>query len=110
MKWRFLDPKSGFRIFSAVAMGRGSPRSTDGSRDGSRPRGESKQWYCLLSARCLRRRELRRGGIAPVTPRFKSTHAEDNAITNVVDGGPAGLTLPIAAGRDGHAVLVVAAA
>src|SRR4051812_3778297 len=50
MKWRFCDPKSGFRTFSAVAMWRGSPRWTDGSRDGSRPGGESKQWYCLLSA------------------------------------------------------------
>src|SRR3954454_9664356 len=24
MKWRFFDPKSGFRTFSAVAMGRGA--------------------------------------------------------------------------------------
>src|SRR4051794_23263496 len=52
MKWRFFESKSGLRTFSAaVAMAGGDlPRSSDGSPDGSRLAGESKQWHCLLSA------------------------------------------------------------
>src|SRR4051812_48689297 len=107
MKWRFLEPKSGFRIFSAVAMGRGSPRSTAGPRDGSRPGGESKQWYCLLSAW---RGEARRGRVTAVDPRPDAAGAEQQPLTRVVRRGARQLAAMAAAARDRHAVLVVAAA
>src|SRR4051794_31459684 len=110
MKWRFLDPNSGFRFFSPVAMGRGSPRSTDGSRDGSRPWAESKQWYCLLSARCLRWGELRRRGIAAVAPGLEAAGGEHEAVAGVVGRGVHDATAPGAACRDGHAMLVEAPA